>query len=60
MNLWRRFFTKRASDLEEEIEAHLRMAERDRVARGESPAERRLLAVTRGDLVFYRFRGDSR
>jgi esterase/lipase superfamily enzyme len=30
------------------------------LARGESPAERRLLAVTRGDLVFYRFRGDSR
>ncbi len=30
------------------------------LARGESPAERRLLAVTRGDLVFYRFRGDPR
>jgi hypothetical protein len=41
MNLWRRFFTQRASDLEEEIEAHLRMAERDRVARGESPAQAR-------------------
>jgi esterase/lipase superfamily enzyme len=29
-------------------------------AEGKSPAERRLLAVKRGDLVFYRFRGDPR
>jgi putative ABC transport system permease protein len=45
MNLWRRFFAKRASDLDEEIEAHLRMAERDRVARGESPAQARAAVV---------------
>jgi esterase/lipase superfamily enzyme len=30
------------------------------LAEGKSPAERRLLAVQRGDLVFYRFRGDPR
>jgi len=30
------------------------------LAEGKSPAERRLLAVKRGDLVFYRFRGDPR
>lgn len=30
------------------------------LAEGKSPAERRLLAVTRGDLLFYRFRGDPR
>jgi esterase/lipase superfamily enzyme len=29
-------------------------------ADGKSPAERRLLAVNRGELVFWRFRGDSR
>ena len=29
-------------------------------AEGKSPAERRLLAVKRGELVFYRFRGDPR
>ena len=29
-------------------------------AEGKSPAERRLLAVKRGDLVFFRFRGDPR
>jgi esterase/lipase superfamily enzyme len=29
-------------------------------AEGKSPAERRLLALKRGDLVFYRFRGDPR
>jgi len=36
---------KRASDLDEEIEAHLRMAERDRVAQGESPAQARAAVV---------------
>jgi esterase/lipase superfamily enzyme len=30
------------------------------LSEGKSPAERRLLAVKRGDLVFYRFRGDPR
>jgi esterase/lipase superfamily enzyme len=30
------------------------------LAEGKSPAERRLLAVKRADLVFYRFRGDPR
>jgi esterase/lipase superfamily enzyme len=30
------------------------------LADGKSPAERRLLAVRHGDLVFYRFRGDPR
>jgi esterase/lipase superfamily enzyme len=30
------------------------------LAEGKSPSERRLLAVKRGDLVFYRFRGDPR
>jgi esterase/lipase superfamily enzyme len=30
------------------------------LADGRSPAERRLLAVKRGDLIFYRFRGDPR
>ena len=30
------------------------------LADGKSPADRRLLAVKRGDLVFYRFRGDPR
>ncbi len=39
MNLWRRFFAPRMSDLDEEIEAHLRMAVRDRVERGESLEE---------------------
>jgi len=30
------------------------------LADGKGPAERRLLAIKRGDLVFYRFRGDAR
>jgi hypothetical protein len=30
------------------------------IGEGRPPAERRLLAVRRGDLTFWRFRGDSR
>ena len=33
---WWRFFARRRRDLDEEIEAHLRMAVRDRVERGEA------------------------
>ncbi len=40
MSGWR-LFARRKRDLDEEIEAHLRMAVRDRVERGESPAEAR-------------------
>jgi putative ABC transport system permease protein len=42
---WWRFFARRKSDLEEEIEAHLRLAVRDRVERGETPAEARAAAA---------------
>src|ERR1700729_4356275 len=44
MSGWR-FFTRRKRDLDEEIEAHLRMAVRDRVERGETPAEARAAAA---------------
>jgi putative ABC transport system permease protein len=43
---WRRFFAQRRRDLDEEIEAHLRMAVRDRVERGE-PLEQARAAVAR-------------
>ena len=33
---WWRFFARRRRDLDEEIEAHLHMAVRDRVERGET------------------------
>src|SRR3984885_5594287 len=42
---WWRFFARRKSELDEEIEAHLRMAVRDRVERGETPAEARAAAA---------------
>ena len=42
---WWRFLTRRKRDLDEEIEAHLRMAVRDRVERGETPAEARAAAA---------------
>ena len=42
---WWRFFARRRSDLAEEIEAHLRMAVRDRVERGETPVEARAAAA---------------
>jgi putative ABC transport system permease protein len=42
---WWRFFARRKRDLDEEIEAHLRMAVRDRVERGETPAEARAAAA---------------
>src|ERR1700722_18641752 len=42
---WGRFFARRKRDLDEEIEAHLRMAVRDRVERGETPAEARAAAA---------------
>jgi putative ABC transport system permease protein len=42
---WWRFFARRKRDLDEEIEAHLRMAVRDRVERGETPAEARSAAA---------------
>jgi putative ABC transport system permease protein len=42
---WRRFFAWRKRDLDEEIQAHLRMAVRDRVERGESLAEARAAAA---------------
>jgi hypothetical protein len=38
---WWRFFAGRKRDLDDEIEAHLRMAVRDRVERGETLAEAR-------------------
>ncbi len=44
MNWWR-FFSRRKRDLDEEIEAHLRMAVRDRVERGETPVEARAAAA---------------
>ncbi len=44
MTSWR-FLTRRKRDLDEEIEAHLRMAVRDRVERGENPAEARAAAA---------------
>jgi len=42
---WRRFFTQRRRDLHEEIEAHLRMAVRDRVEHGETVVEARAAAA---------------
>ena len=36
---WRRFFLRRRRELDEEIEAHLRMALHDRVERGENLVE---------------------
>jgi hypothetical protein len=42
MFLWRR---RKNRELDEEIEAHLRMAIRDRVERGESPEAARLAAL---------------
>jgi putative ABC transport system permease protein len=44
MNWWR-FFSRRRRDLDEEIEAHLRMAVRDRVERGENLVEARAEAA---------------
>jgi hypothetical protein len=43
MSWWR--LTRRKRDLDEEIEAHLRMAVRDRVERGETPLEARAAAA---------------
>ena len=40
-----RFLSQRKRDLDEEIEAHLRMAVRERVERGESPGEARAAAA---------------
>ena len=42
---WWRFFKRRRRDLDEEIEAHLRMAVRDRVERGETLVEARAAAT---------------
>jgi putative ABC transport system permease protein len=42
---WWRLFARRKRDLDEEIEAHLRMAARDRVDRGETPIEARAAAA---------------
>jgi predicted permease len=42
---WWWFFARRKRDLHEEIEAHLRMAVRDRVERGETPVEARAAAA---------------
>ena len=42
---WWRLFSRRRRDLDEEIEAHLRMAVRDRVERGENPVEARAAAA---------------
>jgi putative ABC transport system permease protein len=42
---WWRFFAGRKRDLDDEIEAHLRMAVRDRVERGETLAEARASAA---------------
>jgi putative ABC transport system permease protein len=42
---WWRFFARRKRDLDEEIEAHLRMAVRDRVQRGETLGEARAAAA---------------
>ena len=42
---WWRFFARRRRDLDEEIQAHLRMAVRDRVERGESLLEARAAAA---------------
>ena len=53
---WRRFFRWRRRDLDEEIEAHLRMAVRDRVERGESLDE----AGRSGERVRQRAAGEGR
>ena len=42
---WWRFFARRRRDLDEEIDAHLRMAVRDRVERGDTPVEARAAAA---------------
>jgi predicted permease len=42
---WWQFFTRRRRDLNDEIEAHLQMAVRERVERGETPAEARAAAA---------------
>jgi putative ABC transport system permease protein len=42
---WWRFFARRRRDLDEEIEAHLRMAVRDRVEQGETLGEARAAAA---------------
>src|SRR6202044_113173 len=42
---WWRFFARRKRDLDEEIEAHLRMALRDRVERGDTLVEARAAAA---------------
>jgi putative ABC transport system permease protein len=42
---WWKFLSQRKRDLDEEIEAHLRMAVRERVERGESPGEARAAAA---------------
>src|ERR1700733_10149604 len=42
---WWRFFARRRRDLDEEIEAHLRMAVRDRVERGDTLVEARAAAA---------------
>src|ERR1700677_384015 len=42
---WWRFFARRKRDLDEEIEAHLRMAVRDRVERGDTLVEARAAAA---------------
>jgi hypothetical protein len=41
---WWRNRARRVNELDEEIQTHLRMAERDRVDRGEAPAEARAQA----------------
>jgi hypothetical protein len=45
MSRWRNIFTKRSSDLDEEIRCHIALAIRDRIERGESPETARLAVM---------------
>ena len=45
MSRWRNIFTKRSSDLDEEIRFHIAVAIRDRIERGESPETARLAVM---------------
>jgi predicted permease len=45
MSRWKNIFTKRSSDLDEEIQFHIAMATRDRIERGESPETARIAAM---------------
>ena len=45
MSRWRNIFTKRSSDVDEEIRFHIALAIRDRIERGESPETARIAVM---------------